>query len=78
LQQALRFRATAHGADPKVTRGGNLRSVFNIAHWLRDGCNLAAMDNASNNVRVRQGAMVLRGDTTFNSGSLAVLFSPVT
>jgi len=25
------------GADPNVTRGGNLRSVFNIAHWLRDG-----------------------------------------
>ncbi len=25
------------GADPDVTRGGNLRSVFNIAHWLRDG-----------------------------------------
>jgi spermidine dehydrogenase len=25
------------GTDPRVTRGGNLRSVFNIAHWLRDG-----------------------------------------
>lgn len=25
------------GSDPNVTRGGNLRSVFNIAHWLRDG-----------------------------------------
>src|SRR5260370_8249568 len=25
------------GTDPNVTRGGNLRSVFNIAHWLRDG-----------------------------------------
>src|ERR1700747_1385150 len=25
------------GLDPNVTRGGNLRSVFNIAHWLRDG-----------------------------------------
>ena len=24
------------GADPNVLRGGNLRSVFNIAHWLRD------------------------------------------
>jgi spermidine dehydrogenase len=24
------------GIDPNVTRGGNLRSVFNIAHWLRD------------------------------------------
>ena len=24
------------GADPRVLRGGNLRSVFNIAHWLRD------------------------------------------
>ena len=25
------------GLDPNVNRGGNLRSVFNIAHWLRDG-----------------------------------------
>src|ERR1700730_335101 len=25
------------GTDPNVTRGGNLRSVFNVAHWLRDG-----------------------------------------
>src|SRR6267154_2912686 len=24
------------GTDPNVTRGGNLRSVFNIGHWLRD------------------------------------------
>jgi spermidine dehydrogenase len=24
------------GTDPRVLRGGNLRSVFNIAHWLRD------------------------------------------
>jgi hypothetical protein len=24
------------GTDPNVLRGGNLRSVFNIAHWLRD------------------------------------------
>lgn len=24
------------GADPNVLRGGNLRSVFNIGHWLRD------------------------------------------
>jgi len=27
---------SAIGTDPNVTRGGNLRSVFNIAHWLRD------------------------------------------
>jgi spermidine dehydrogenase len=26
----------AIGSDPRVLRGGNLRSVFNIAHWLRD------------------------------------------
>jgi spermidine dehydrogenase len=26
----------AIGADPNVLRGGNLRSVFNIGHWLRD------------------------------------------
>src|ERR1700737_2240819 len=25
------------GTNPNVTRGGNLRSVFNVAHWLRDG-----------------------------------------
>src|SRR5712664_425471 len=25
------------GSDPNVTRGGSLRSDFNIAHWLRDG-----------------------------------------
>ena len=25
------------GSDPRVLRGGNLPSVFNIAHWLRDG-----------------------------------------
>ncbi|MDP9160154.1 MAG: hypothetical protein M3O09_07985 [Acidobacteriota bacterium] len=24
------------GTDPRVLRGGNLPSVFNIAHWLRD------------------------------------------
>ncbi len=24
------------GSDPNVLRGGNLPSVFNIAHWLRD------------------------------------------
>jgi hypothetical protein len=27
----------AIGTDPNVLRGGNLPSVFNIAHWLRDG-----------------------------------------
>jgi spermidine dehydrogenase len=27
----------AIGVDPRVLRGGNLRSVFNVAHWLRDG-----------------------------------------
>src|SRR4029077_13338608 len=25
------------GSDPNVLRGGNVPSVFNIAHWLRDG-----------------------------------------
>src|SRR5438445_9013272 len=25
------------GSDPRVLRGGNVPSVFNIAHWLRDG-----------------------------------------
>src|SRR5438270_6388226 len=25
------------GSDPRVLRGGNLRSVFDIGHWLRDG-----------------------------------------
>src|SRR5438270_14026160 len=25
------------GTDPNVLRGGNVRAVFNIAHWLRDG-----------------------------------------
>ncbi|MBZ5701080.1 MAG: NAD(P)-binding protein [Acidobacteriia bacterium] len=25
------------GSDPRVLRGGNLPSVFNIGHWLRDG-----------------------------------------
>ena len=24
------------GSDPRVLRGGNLPSIFNIAHWLRD------------------------------------------
>jgi hypothetical protein len=24
------------GSDPRVLRGGNLPSVFNVAHWLRD------------------------------------------
>ena len=32
--------------------------------------NLAAMDDPGNNVRVRQGAMVLRGDTANNSASV--------
>ena len=25
------------GSDPRVLRGGNVPSVFNIGHWLRDG-----------------------------------------
>lgn len=25
------------GVDPRVLRGGNLRAVFNVGHWLRDG-----------------------------------------
>src|SRR5438132_14358861 len=26
----------AIGSDPRALRGGNLPSVFNVAHWLRD------------------------------------------
>jgi hypothetical protein len=40
------------------------------AEILANPFNLAAMDNANNNVRVRQGAMVLRGDTTNTNGSV--------
>jgi spermidine dehydrogenase len=40
------------------------------AEILGNPFNLAAMDAANNNVRIRQGAMVLRGDTTSNSGSV--------
>jgi spermidine dehydrogenase len=26
------------GIDPRALRGGNIPSVFNVGHWLRDGC----------------------------------------
>jgi spermidine dehydrogenase len=40
------------------------------AELLANPFNLAAMDDPSNNVRVRQGAMVLRGDTTSSNASV--------
>jgi len=36
----------------------------------RQSFNLAAMDSANNNVRIRQGALVLRGDTASNNASV--------
>ena len=64
--------------------GGNSGLLRHILKWLvpssitgntdpqilTNPFNLAAMDNANNNVRVRQGAMVLRGDTTNTNGSV--------
>jgi len=64
--------------------GGNSGMLRHILKWLipssingstdaellANPFNLAAMDNANNNVRVRQGAMVLRGDTTSNNASV--------
>lgn len=40
------------------------------AELLANPFNLAAMDSANNNVRLRQEAMVLRGDTTSSSASV--------
>jgi hypothetical protein len=64
--------------------GGNSGMLRHIIKWLIAGAingtsdaallanpyNLAAMDAANNNVRIRQGAMVLRGDTNSNSASV--------
>jgi len=66
--------------------GGNSGMLRHIVKWLIPAAisgstdaellanpfNLAAMDNANNNVRVRQGAMVLRGDTA--SGNASVVY----
>lgn len=68
--------------------GGNSGMLRHIIKWLIPGAitgtsdadllanpyNLAAMDAATNNVRIRQGSMVLRGDTNSNSASV-VYFS---
>jgi len=64
--------------------GGNSGILRHIVKWLIPAAingttdvellanpfNLTAMDNANNNVRIRQGAMVLRGDTTSSSASV--------
>lgn len=68
--------------------GGNSGMLRHIIKWLIPGAingtsdadllgnpyNLAAMDAATNNVRIRQGAMVLRGDTN-NSSASVIYFS---
>ncbi|MDQ1405184.1 MAG: spermidine dehydrogenase [Acidobacteriaceae bacterium] len=68
--------------------GGNSGMLRHIIKWLIPGAingssdadllanpyNLAAMDAANNNVRIRQGAMVLRGDTN-NSSASVIYFS---
>lgn len=64
--------------------GGNSGMLRHIIKWLIPGAingtsdadllanpyNLAAMDSVNNNVRIRQGAMVVRGDTASNSASV--------
>jgi hypothetical protein len=64
--------------------GGNSGMLRHIIKWLIPGAitgtsdadllanpyNLSAMDNANNNVRIRQGALVVRGDTTNTSASV--------
>jgi spermidine dehydrogenase len=64
--------------------GGNSGMLRHIIKWLIPSAitgttdaellanpyNLAAMDSANNNVRIRQGAMVLRGDTSNTNGSV--------
>jgi hypothetical protein len=68
--------------------GGNSGMLRHIIKWLIPGAingtsdadllgnpyNLAAMDAATNNVRIRQGAMVLHGDTN-NSSASVIYFS---
>jgi hypothetical protein len=64
--------------------GGNSGMLRHVVKWLIPSAiagstdaellanpfNLAAMDSANNNVRIRQGAMVLRGDTTSTNASV--------
>jgi len=64
--------------------GGNSGMLRHIVKWLiptaingtsdtdllNNPFNLAAMDEPSNNVRIRQGAMVLRGDTSSTNASV--------
>ena len=45
------------------------------AELLANPFNLAAMDNPNNNVRIRQGAMVLRGNTTSTNASVIYFLS---
>jgi len=68
--------------------GGNSGMLRHIIKWLIPGAingtsdadllanpfNLAAMDNANNNVRIRQGAMVVRGDTS-STNAKVIYFS---
>jgi len=69
-------------------QGGNSGMLRHIVKWLIPGAvngtsdaellanpfNLAAMDGPNNNVRIRQRAMVVRGDTT-NTNASVVYFS---
>jgi hypothetical protein len=64
--------------------GGNSGMLRHVIKWLIPGAingssdvelltnpyNLTAMDDPSNNVRIRQGAMVVRGDTTSSNASV--------
>src|SRR6266853_1994391 len=64
--------------------GGNSGMLRHIIKWLIPGAingtsdadllanpfNLSAMDNPNNNVRIRQGAMVVRGDTSSTNASV--------
>src|SRR5580765_3516573 len=64
--------------------GGNSGMLRHILKWLIPGAingtsdadllanpyNLGAMDNANNDVRIRQGAMVVRGDTSSNNAGV--------
>jgi hypothetical protein len=64
--------------------GGNSGMLRHIIKWLIPGAingssdadllanpfNLSAMDNANNNVRIRQGALVVRGDTSGTSANV--------
>jgi len=68
--------------------GGNSGMLRHIVKWLIPGAingasdadllanpfNLAAMDDPNNNIRIRQGAMVVRGDTT-NTNASVIYFS---